>query len=60
MKDNISQPKNGIKCWDCCYCDKESVLVNGKWLPTRTGYCLAQNSAVNGDVDFYLIKFAFD
>ena len=36
------------KCWNCRYCDKESVLINGKWYPTKSGYCLAEHSAANG------------
>lgn len=42
-----------VSCWACRYCDKESVLKNNKWVLTRTGYCLAEKSAVNGENDFY-------
>lgn len=41
------------RCWDCKYCDKESVLKGNKWILTRTGYCLAGKSAVNGETGFY-------
>ena len=33
--------------------DKEHVLKGNKWVLTRTGYCLAEKSAVNGKNDFY-------
>ena len=42
-----------VSCWACRYCDKESVLKGDKWVLTRTGYCLAEKSAVNGENDFY-------
>lgn len=42
-----------VSCWDCQYCDKESVLKGDKWVMTRTGYCTAEKSAVNGENDFY-------
>ena len=42
-----------VRCWACQYCDKESVLKGGKWLLTKTGYCTAEKSAVNGENDFY-------
>lgn len=51
---DIQQSKQQeIKCWNCQYCDKESFLKNGKWILTRTGYCLAEKSEVNGQNDFY-------
>ena len=42
-----------VSCWACLYCDKESILKDDKWVLTRTGYCLAENSAVNGENGFY-------
>lgn len=48
----IPQP-NEVRCWDCCYCDKESVLKGYKWVLTKTGYCLSEKSAVNGENGFY-------
>jgi hypothetical protein len=45
-------------CWECQFCDKESVLIDGKWKLTRTGYCLAEYSAVNGDGKFYQKVYA--
>ena len=42
-----------VSCWACRYCDKESALKGDKWVLTRTGYCLAEKSAVNGENDFY-------
>ena len=42
-----------VSCWACRYCDKESVLKGDKWVLTRTGYCSAEKSAVNGENDFY-------
>ena len=42
-----------VSCWACRYCDKESVLKGDKWVLTRTGYCLAEKSTVNGENDFY-------
>ena len=53
MESNNKTESQRVKCWDCAYCDKESVLKNGKWHLTRTGYCLAEHSAVNGKNDFY-------
>lgn len=42
-----------VSCWACRHCDKEYVLKGDKWVLTRTGYCLAEKSAVNGENDFY-------
>lgn len=50
--ENKGEVKRPVKCWNCRYCDKESTLINGKWIPTKTGYCLAENSAANGQ-SFY-------
>ena len=57
----IPQPNEAVKpplqrsvsCWACRYCDKEHVLKGNEWVLTRTGYCLAEKSAVNGKNDFY-------
>jgi hypothetical protein len=46
-------PMSDVNCWSCQYCDKESVLKVSRWVLTRTGYCLAEKSAVNGENDFY-------
>lgn len=53
----MSQEHN-VKCWDCLYCDKESVLVEGKWEPTRTGFCTAEGSAANGPQTWYQKVYA--
>jgi hypothetical protein len=51
--EEITKPiHQKVKCWDCAYCDKESVKVNNVWTQTRTGYCMAENSAVNGKDKF--------
>ena len=42
-----------VSCWSCQFCDKVYVLVKDKWVQTRTGHCLAQKSAANGESDFY-------
>ena len=54
--NEVGQPplqQCSVSCWACRYCDKESVLKGYKWVLTRTGYCLAEKSAVNGENDFY-------
>lgn len=40
--------KENVRCWECQYCDKESELKQGVWVPTNVGYCLAEKSAANG------------
>ena len=50
---NEASYTGSISCWACRHCDKESVLKGCKWVLTRTGYCLAEKSAVNGENDFY-------
>jgi hypothetical protein len=40
--------KENARCWYCQYCDKESELRHGVWVPTNVGYCLAEKSAANG------------
>lgn len=49
---------NNVKCWKCAFCDKESILIKGKWILTETGYCLANNSAVNNNNLFYVKVYA--
>jgi hypothetical protein len=54
--NGVNQPplqQCSVRCWTCLYCDKESVLKDDKWVLTKTGYCLAEKSAINGENDFY-------
>lgn len=54
MEEYAKQSRQAdVSCWACRFCDKESVLKGDKWVLTRTGYCLAEKSAVNGENDFY-------
>ena len=53
MKEKKEVSTSKVSCWACRYCDKESVYNGDKWVLTRTGYCLAEKSAVNGENDFY-------
>lgn len=51
-----SQPslqRCNVRCWACRYCDKEFVKKGDSWVMTRTGFCLAEKSAVNGENDYY-------
>jgi hypothetical protein len=49
----MQKVNTNVRCWNCRYCDKESIKIDGEWKLTKTGYCLAEHSAVNGLNGFY-------
>ncbi len=44
--------KTLFTCGTCLYWDRESILINGDWKKTNTGYCLNENGIVNNQ-QFY-------
>lgn len=50
--------KQNVKCWNCQYCSKEYKIKDDRFVVTRTGYCNAEGSAVNGKNKFHQKVYA--